>query len=155
MSKIVLTHLFKHQGFSSINNTHVSISDWFYLYYNTLIKNLVKFYRTLWQMKIWFFFCFFDCLEFVSWSLLLRITSWDCLSRLSLYLNTRTPRVLCVQLKLKISWQIQKKKNQIVVKFIYSEKATKFWEIFFLLLTTVRTGEDFAKFYGLFRIYEL
>ena len=37
------------------------------------------------------------------------------------------------------------------VKFIYSEKATKFCEIFTLILTTLHTysqkqGEDFAKF---------
>ena len=46
------------------------------------------------------------------------------------------------------------------VKFIYSEKATKFCEIFPLLLTACtvlsqKQGEDFAKFCGLLRIYEL
>ena len=39
------------------------------------------------------------------------------------------------------------------LKFIYSEKAIKFCEIFPLLLTAVHT--DFAKFCGLLRIYEL
>ena len=47
-----------------------------------------------------------------------------------------------------------------ILKFIYSEKATKFCEIFPFLLTTVLTysqkeGEHFAKFCGLLRIYEL
>ena len=37
-------------------------------------------------------------------------------------------------------------------KFIYSEKATKSCEIFPLLLTTVKSKEDFAKFCGLLRI---
>ena len=41
----------------------------------------------------------------------------------------------------------------VKVKFIYSEKATKFFEISTLDLT-VRSG-DFAKFGGLLRIYEL
>ena len=43
------------------------------------------------------------------------------------------------------------------LKFIYSENATKFCEIFTLLLTgtTQDKGEDFAKFCGLLRIYEL
>ena len=43
------------------------------------------------------------------------------------------------------------------VKFVYSEKATKFCEIFTLLLSTVHTDKkkDFAKFCGLLRIYEL
>ena len=44
----------------------------------------------------------------------------------------------------------------ITLKFIYYEKATKFCEIFPLLLTTtLKLGEDFAKFCGLLRIYEL
>ena len=46
-----------------------------------------------------------------------------------------------------------------LLKFIYSEKATKFCKIFILLLSYVvpvkREGEDFAKFCGLLRIYEL
>ena len=46
-----------------------------------------------------------------------------------------------------------------VLKFICSEKAKNFDEIFTILLTTVNTvkskGEDFAKFCGLLRIYEL
>ena len=46
-----------------------------------------------------------------------------------------------------------------LLKFIYSEKATKFCEIFPLLLTVCTAvkskGEDFAKFCGLLRIYEL
>ena len=46
-----------------------------------------------------------------------------------------------------------------LVKFIYSEKATKFCEIFPLLLTVCTEvkskREDFAKFCGLLRIYEL
>ena len=43
------------------------------------------------------------------------------------------------------------------LKFIYSEKATKFCEIYPLLLTvcTVVKEEDFAKNFGLLRIYEL
>ena len=43
------------------------------------------------------------------------------------------------------------------VKFIYSEKATKFCEIFTLLLSlcSASQSEDFAKFCGLLRIYEL
>ena len=44
------------------------------------------------------------------------------------------------------------------VKFIYSEKATNFCEIFPLLLTTYiqsKEGEYFAKFFGLLRINEL
>ena len=44
------------------------------------------------------------------------------------------------------------------IKFVYSEKAKKFCEIFTLLLTTVHSqkkGEDFARFFGLFSIYEL
>ena len=50
--------------------------------------------------------------------------------------------------------------RQLKVKFIYSGKATKFCEIFTLLLTTVLTysqkeGEDFTKFCGLLRMYEL
>ena len=45
-----------------------------------------------------------------------------------------------------------------LIKFIYSEKATKFCEIFTWLLTVYcgqKLGEDFAKFCGLPRIYEL
>ena len=44
------------------------------------------------------------------------------------------------------------------VKFIYSEKATNFCEIFPLLLTTYiqsKEGEYFAKFFDLLRINEL
>ena len=42
------------------------------------------------------------------------------------------------------------------LKFIYSEKAKKFCEIFALLLSyVVPVKEDFAKFCGLLRIYEL
>ena len=42
------------------------------------------------------------------------------------------------------------------IKFIYSEKATKFCEISTSLLSIVhRQGGDFAKFCGLLRIYEL
>ena len=54
---------------------------------------------------------------------------------------------------------IKARKLLLHIKFIYSEKATKFCEIFPLLLTTVHTvkskGEDFAKICGLLRIYEL
>ena len=44
------------------------------------------------------------------------------------------------------------------LKFIYSEKATKFCEIFTLLFTGIKyigqkQGEDIAKFCGLLRIY--
>ena len=42
-----------------------------------------------------------------------------------------------------------------ILKFIYSEKATKFCEIFTLFLSFVVLGEDFAKFCDLLRIYEL
>ena len=46
-----------------------------------------------------------------------------------------------------------------VIKFIYSEKATKFWEIFTVDLTVTTLGQiyggDFAKICGLHRIYEL
>ena len=43
-----------------------------------------------------------------------------------------------------------------IIKFVYSEKATKFCEISTLLLSTVqKLGGDFAKFCGLLRIYEL
>ena len=45
------------------------------------------------------------------------------------------------------------KSSQVLLKFIYCEKATNFCEIFPLLLTTVYT--DFTKFCGLLRIYEL
>ena len=38
--------------------------------------------------------------------------------------------------------------SDLFLKFIYSEKATKFCEIFPLLLTAVHT--DFAKFCGLY-----
>ena len=46
------------------------------------------------------------------------------------------------------------------LKFIYSEKATKYCEIFLSLLSTgvhsdKSKGGDFAKFCGLLRIYEL
>ena len=41
-----------------------------------------------------------------------------------------------------------------VVKFIYSEKTTKFCEISTNYLTDI-IGGDFAKFCGLLRIYEL
>ena len=45
------------------------------------------------------------------------------------------------------------------IKFIYSEKATKFCEIFPLTFDystySQKLGEDFAKFCGLLRIYEL
>ena len=46
------------------------------------------------------------------------------------------------------------------LKFIYSEKATTFCEIFILLLTGTKyvgqkRGEDFAKFCGSLRMYEL
>ena len=46
----------------------------------------------------------------------------------------------------------------ILVKFIYSEKATKFCEIFTLILTVctvVKSKVKIAKFCGLLRIYEL
>ena len=49
--------------------------------------------------------------------------------------------------------------DPVEVKFIYSEKATKFYEIFTLLLTGLnwhyirqKYGGDFTKFYGLLRI---
>ena len=49
--------------------------------------------------------------------------------------------------------------EQFLVKFIYSEKATKFCEIFPLLLTTVHTAKSKGKisqiFCGLLRIHEL
>ena len=45
--------------------------------------------------------------------------------------------------------------NFLHLKFIYSEKPTKFCEIFTKLLTTVHTVKSFAKFCGLLRIYEL
>ena len=47
--------------------------------------------------------------------------------------------------------------GRMLLKFIYSEKATKFGEIFTLLLFYLvpGEGEDFAKFFGLHRIYEL
>ena len=46
------------------------------------------------------------------------------------------------------------------LKFIYSERITKFCEIFTLLLTCTtyieqKKGEDFVKFCGLLRKYEL
>ena len=48
----------------------------------------------------------------------------------------------------------------MLVKFIYSKKATKFCKISTLDLTVTTYlgqiyGEDFAKFCGLLRIYEL
>ena len=47
-------------------------------------------------------------------------------------------------------------KKKYAVKFIHSEKTTKFCEIITLLVTaTTQKDEDFAKFCGLFRIYEL
>ena len=52
-------------------------------------------------------------------------------------------------------------KPRVCVKFIYSEKATKTYEIFPLLLTTVHTVKSKGKisqnfyFWGLLRIYEL
>ena len=45
--------------------------------------------------------------------------------------------------------------RQNFLKFIYSEKATKFCEISTLLVLCSAIGGDFAKFCGLFRIYEL
>ena len=50
--------------------------------------------------------------------------------------------------------------NSLWIKFIYSEKPKHFCEIFPLLLTVCtvssqKYGEDFAKFCGLLRIYEL
>ena len=44
-----------------------------------------------------------------------------------------------------------------LLKFIYSEKATKFCEIFTFVLCSAsqKKGEDFAKFCGLLRTYEL
>ena len=46
--------------------------------------------------------------------------------------------------------------NAVVLMFIYSEKATIFFEIFTLLLSYVLpVSEDFAKLCGLLRIYEL
>ena len=44
-----------------------------------------------------------------------------------------------------------------LIKFIYSEKATKFCEIFTFDYSTYsqKLGEDFVKFCGLLRIYEL
>ena len=46
-----------------------------------------------------------------------------------------------------------------LVKFIYCEKATKFYEISTLILSVMycrqKQGGDFAKFCGLLRIYEL
>ena len=44
-----------------------------------------------------------------------------------------------------------------VLKFIYSEKATKFCEIFTFdcMYCSQKLGEDFVKFCGLLRIYEL
>ena len=49
--------------------------------------------------------------------------------------------------------------SQIWIKLIYSEKATKFDEIFTLLLTGttyigLKKGGDFEKFCGLLRIYD-
>ena len=49
---------------------------------------------------------------------------------------------------------------ELAIKFIYSEKATKFCEISTNYLSYVNTaswliGGDFAKFCGLLRIYEL
>ena len=49
---------------------------------------------------------------------------------------------------------------ELLLKFIYSEKATKFCKIFALLFTGTtylgqEKGEDFVKFCGLLRIYEL
>ena len=43
------------------------------------------------------------------------------------------------------------------LNFIYSEKAKKFWEISSLILSIAsqKRGRDFAKLYGLLRIYEL
>ena len=58
-------------------------------------------------------------------------------------------------------WLIQKDKGTLLCllfKFIYSEKATKFCETFIWLLTVctvVKRSEDFAKFCGLLRMYEL
>ena len=39
-------------------------------------------------------------------------------------------------------------KSELLLKFIYSKKATKFCEIFNLLFTVCTTSEDFAKFCG-------
>ena len=57
---------------------------------------------------------------------------------------------------------VVKNEQHFVLQFIYSEKATKFCEILTILLSyaqtvksKVRIGEDFAKFCGLLRIYEL
>ena len=45
----------------------------------------------------------------------------------------------------------------LILKIIYSEKVTKFCEIFTFDYSTYsqKIGEDFAKFCGLLRIYEL
>ena len=40
-------------------------------------------------------------------------------------------------------------------KFIYSEKTTKFCKTFDYNTYSQKLGEDFAKFCGLFRIYEV
>ena len=52
---------------------------------------------------------------------------------------------------LNLQYRIEPKK----VQFIYSEKAKKFYDIFTLLLSYQKKGEDFAKLGGLLRIYEL
>ena len=52
---------------------------------------------------------------------------------------------------LNLQYRIEPKKEQ----FIYSEKAKKFYDIFTLLLSYQKKGEDFAKLGGLLRIYEL
>ena len=61
--------------------------------------------------------------------------------------------------KIKLKFSLFFKSNIFcLVKFIYSEKATKFCEIFTLLLSyvvLVKKGEYFAKFCGVLRIYEL
>ena len=54
----------------------------------------------------------------------------------------------------------QMKTIWVEVKFIYSEKATNFWEIYTVDLTVTMCigqiyGGDFAKICGLLRIYEL
>ena len=43
----------------------------------------------------------------------------------------------------------------VLLKFIFSEKATKFYEIPILLLTVCTVGGDFANFCVLLRKYQL